>query len=317
MIIMRLILSACVYAILLSNGYGQSSDTPDIYLVDVFHEDERIQYGPPKNITNLAGYDNQPVFTPDGERILFVSDRSGGQTDIYQYNIQSDTITRIYYTFPEKEYSPRVSPDDTIITALRENENETAHLWQMPFPGNTGKFELLIDEINLGYYTWVNDSTVALFALLKENGGLVSELYIKNLNTGELKYITKHIGRALYKIPKTNSFSYLKKTLDGQPSVFGWDIMEYNLDTDTINLLAPVLWRVEDYCWTPRKTIMMANGAKLMEAIPFYFYKYGWKEVADFSSYGIYNITRLAVSPKGNKLAFTGFLYEEAEMNGQ
>ncbi len=316
MIIIRLILTGCVYALLISSSYGQSSNTPDIYLVDVFYKDELIQYGPPKNITNSVGYDNQPVFTPDGERILFTSDRSGGQTDIYQYDLQSDTITRVYYTFPEKEYSPRVSPDGTMITALRENEDETTHLWQMPFPGNAGKFELLVDDKNLGYYTWVNDSTVALFALLKENGGLVPELYIKNLNTGELKYITRHIGRALYKIPKTNSFSYLKKMLDGQPSVIGWDIVEYNLDTDTINPLAPMLWWMEDYCWTPRKTIMMGKGAILMEAAPF-INKFGWEEVADFSSYGIYKITRLAVSPKGNKLAFTGILFEEAEMNKQ
>ena len=57
----------------------------------------------------------------------------------------------------------------------------------------------------------------------------------------------------------------------------------------------------EDYAWTPQGILLMGKEAKL--------YQYdlkkdaAWKEIADFSNAGLKNITRLAVSPKGDRLA--------------
>jgi len=39
------------------------------------------------NITNNAGYDNQPSFAPDGGSLFFTSIRGGATTDIYRYDI--------------------------------------------------------------------------------------------------------------------------------------------------------------------------------------------------------------------------------------
>ena len=38
----------------------------DIYLVDLTRDDN-VRFGTPVNVTNRAGYDNQPSFTPDGQ----------------------------------------------------------------------------------------------------------------------------------------------------------------------------------------------------------------------------------------------------------
>jgi hypothetical protein len=57
----------------------------------------------------------------------------------------------------------------------------------------------------------------------------------------------------------------------------------------------------EDYTWTPLASLLMAQGAKLFQWHP--SRDQDWQEIADFSDAGISNITRLAISPKGDWLA--------------
>jgi Tol biopolymer transport system component len=81
------------------------------------------------NITHTPGYDNQPSFTPDGAAILFTSNRGGTQTDIYRYEIATETTARLTNT-PEGEYSPTVTPDGQHISAIRVEADSTQRLWQ-------------------------------------------------------------------------------------------------------------------------------------------------------------------------------------------
>ena len=55
----------------------------------------------------------------------------------------------------------------------------------------------------------------------------------------------------------------------------------------------------EDYCWTPKGELIMANGNKLFV----WSEDYEWKEFANLESLGIKTISRVAVSPEGKKLA--------------
>jgi Tol biopolymer transport system component len=50
----------------------------EIYLVTLSADDDGLVLGKPENISNSAGYDNQPFFTPDGSAILFASGRRRG-----------------------------------------------------------------------------------------------------------------------------------------------------------------------------------------------------------------------------------------------
>ena len=58
---------------------------------------------------------------------------------------------------------------------------------------------------------------------------------------------------------------------------------------------------VEDYAWTPAGDLLMAKDAKLFLRKKS---DWAWQEVADFSSLGLKTITRIAVSPKGDRVAF-------------
>ena len=57
-------------------------------------------YGPPRNVTNRAGYDNQPLFLPDESGFLFTAfiDR---QADTYLYDLESGTVQRVTATVGE------------------------------------------------------------------------------------------------------------------------------------------------------------------------------------------------------------------------
>ena len=57
----------------------------------------------------------------------------------------------------------------------------------------------------------------------------------------------------------------------------------------------------EDYAWTPDGKLLMGQGAKLFVWDP--TLGGDWREIADLGSAGIGGITRLAVSPLGDRLA--------------
>src|ERR1700760_4851316 len=67
----------------------------DIYLARLRVEHGTVSVGPPVNITDRPGYDNQPSFTPDSKSILFTSVRADAQADIYRYDLTSRSTTQV------------------------------------------------------------------------------------------------------------------------------------------------------------------------------------------------------------------------------
>ena len=57
----------------------------------------------------------------------------------------------------------------------------------------------------------------------------------------------------------------------------------------------------EDFVWS-KNNLLMAKGSKLFKFSP--GKDKNWVEITDFKNTGIKDILRLAVSPKGDKLAF-------------
>ena len=81
---------------------GQAAAPPpdtEVFLATLSTRDGKVEIGKPINISNSAGYDNQPSFTPDGAAILFTSVRGDRKpdpansaatgSDIYRYDIAS------------------------------------------------------------------------------------------------------------------------------------------------------------------------------------------------------------------------------------
>ncbi|MDZ7367168.1 MAG: hypothetical protein ONB43_15070 [candidate division KSB1 bacterium] len=249
----------------------------------------KIELGKPVQITEWKGYDNQPSFLPDGKSLLYTSIRDDGQADTYRYNITDNTITRITQT-PESEFSPTMMPDGKHFSVVRVEPDSTQRLWK--FPINGGEPALVLENLKpVGYHAWADANTVALFIL-----GNPLTLQIADLRTSKAEVVAENIGRSLHKIPKQEVISFVHKVGENE-----WLIKRLDLKTRAITTLVKTLPGSEDCAWTPQGILLMGKDSKLFQHDP---KKNGeWQEIADFSSAGLKSITRLAVSPKGDRLA--------------
>ena len=267
----------------------------DIFLIDVKTKGVELKFGEPKKITEVAGYNNQPFFMPDGQSILYTS-IGNKQADIYRYDLRSSTTTQITNT-PESEYSPTLMPDKKNISVVRVEADGTQRLWKFPLAGG-GAPSLIIENIKpVGYHYWIDDHTVALFVL--GGTGKPNFLEIYEMQTGKSEFLVENPGRVLRKVPNRNAFSFVHKVSDQH-----WEIKAFDLRMRTIASLIETIPGVEDYAWLPDGKLLMAKDSKLFAVVPLTEKK--WGEVADFSSAGVKRITRIAVDSSGKRIAIVG-----------
>src|SRR5688500_2689165 len=67
----------------------------DIYLVPLAGGLASMKNAKPVPVATTAGYDNQPMFSPDGSRILFAANHDGKQTDIYAFERASGRVSQV------------------------------------------------------------------------------------------------------------------------------------------------------------------------------------------------------------------------------
>jgi len=269
-----------------------SSPTPtpsDIFLVDLSTHNEQLKLGQPVRITDWNGYNNQPAFLPDGKTLFYTSIRNDKQADIYQYDLKSRKTTQVTAT-AESEFSPTLTPDGHFISVVRVEADGTQRLWKFPLGG--GKPSLVLEKIKpVGYHTWIDQNTLALFVLGRPNTLQIVEL------TGErATIIADNIGRATRRIPGQNRLSYVHRVSDQD-----WLIKTYDLGTHQIATLIKTLPGSEEYAWTPSGILLAAKDSRLFACKP--EVDKDWRQIADFASAGLKGITRIAINKDGQRLA--------------
>jgi WD40 repeat protein len=310
--------AAVVLAFARFYSYAQDAQTSsnlpntDVFLVDITlnftPNGAKAKFGTPINITNRAGYDNQPSFTPDGNFILYTSIREDRQADIYRYSIREKMSARVTTT-PESEYSPSVTPDGKYISVVRVEKDSTQRLWKFDLRGSTP--ELVLPNVRpVGYYAWMDATNVLLYIL--GVGGSQSMLQVANTVTGQAQLIASNVGRCLQKVPgqKKPIGSFVTKMTEEQ-----WTINSLDPVTRGMGTLTDTMLGSEDYTWTPQASLLMAQGTKLYHRIiagrndtkrtAKNAATFEWQEIADFSTLaGVKALKRLALSPDGKKLVF-------------
>jgi Tol biopolymer transport system component len=278
--------------LLLAPGFTLSQTPPppsDIFLVEVDRSGGKLRFGALLNITDREGYDNQPAFLPDGGGLFFTSIREDRQADIYRYDLKSRATARITRT-AESEYSPTPMPDGKHFSVVRVEADSTQRLWKFDMTG--GAPSLVLESLKpVGYHAWVDSNTVALFVL-----GEPSTLQIADIRTGKSEKIVDFIGRALQRRPGKGSISFVQRTSNQQSS-----IKELDVKTRHVTSLTDALSGQEFHVWMPDGSLLSAKDSKLFRWLP--AQSTNWEEVADFSAAGLKNITRLAISPRGDRLA--------------
>jgi dipeptidyl aminopeptidase/acylaminoacyl peptidase len=274
------------------NPSAQTTEPPktDLFIVDIIERDGKVQFGKPINITKRKGYDNQPGFLPDGKSLFYTSRGEDKQTDIYRYDIEKGMTTRATQT-AESEYSPTVTPDGKYFSVIRVEADSTQRLWKFPLEG--GEPVLVLKNIKpVGYHIWVDQNRVVLYIL-----GTPNLLRLVDTTTEKAETIAANVGRTLHKMPRGQLVSFAYKVSDDE-----FIIKSLNVKTRKISPIIKMLPGNEYFAWLRSGALVMAQGSKL--------FKYNqksdkdWQEVADFSKEGINGITRLAVSPNGDRLAF-------------
>lgn len=306
----RLLLAALVLLQLLAFSAAAGAQTPapspspspaappatDIFVVEVVSRGRDWRFGRPRNVTGREGYDNQPHFTSGGEGLLYTSIREDRQADIYRFDLRpGGAHTRVTAT-AEDEYSPTVVPGGRFLSVVRVEADKTQRLWKFPVGGgDSSAASLVLEHVKpVGYHAWLDDDArqLALFVL-----GTPNTLQLADARTGKSEIIVGNVGRSLHLIPGRRAFSFVHKVSDAE-----WLIKSFDLRTRAVTTVAPTLPASEDYVWTPDgRALLMAKGSKLfMRRVSD---DADWREVADFSSDGLKEITRLALSPRADRLA--------------
>ena len=262
----------------------------EIHLAEIRFRGDTLTVGAVRNITERPGYDNQPSFSPDGSQVLYTA-YLDGQADIYRYEIESGRTVRVTET-PESEYSPQVTPDGSAITVVRVEADSVQRIWS--FPIDEGEPTVVMEKLaGVGYYAWGDENTIAAFVI-----GEPHSLFIGDVPSGRFASLLDGIGRSMSKVPGNEAISYTRQA----PAGDGWIIEAMDLRTGGNRPLARGLQDSEDFCWTPRGVLLMARGSKLYQWNDTVARR--WVEVYDFAGDGLAGITRLAVSPQGDRLAF-------------
>lgn len=273
----------------LLGGLRLSAQQPatDIFLAPLTYQDGRPVVGVPINITNRAGYDNQPSFTPDGRSILFTSIRDDAQADIYRYDLASKNITRLTST-RESEYSAAVMPGGKRFSVIRVEHDSTQRLWSFALDGSDPK--LLIASLKpVGYHAWLDANTLVMFVLGNPNA-----LVYGNLRAQRFDTLARGIGRSLARLPNRTGFSFT------QPVDSAQRVRTLTNPRGTPSDLVSLPRRSQDLVWLPNGVLMTGSGTTLLS------WRSGaaaWSDAADLASAGLTDITRLAVSPDGKWLA--------------
>ncbi|KPJ95897.1 MAG: hypothetical protein AMS18_02035 [Gemmatimonas sp. SG8_17] len=279
----------CASLLLPHAAWAQGPGT-DIHLVSIHLSGDQVTFDRALNITNRDGYDNQPSFLPDGNSLLYSSNR-GSQTDIYRYFIATQITERVTNTAPESEYSPAIMPGTNMFSVVRVEADSTQRLWQFDLNGANPRV-VLTGIKPVGYHAWGDANTVALFIL--GDSATPATLQLADVRSGRAQIVAYNIGRSLHRVPGRAAISFTHRVPE-------YLVKQLDLVSGAVSPLMQLLSGNEYYAWLPDGSALMGLDSKLFRRVP--TSDSGWQQVADLSDVGISGITRLAVSPAGDRLA--------------
>lgn len=265
----------------------------DIYYGKLSSADGKWALNDLKNITNRAGYDNQPSFSPDGNTIYFTAMHDTLQADIYTYNLLTAETKQITNTL-ESEYSPVVMSNGKTFSVVRVELDTTQRMCMFKLNGTKPKV-LLKNIDSVGYYCPVDEKYYAFFMVTD-----TPTLVLADIKKQTTKLIDVNVGRCIKMIPGEQALSYLVKNSDNE-----FMIKRFDLTTQTTSVITSVPGISEDFVWTKNGELLMGRDNQI------WMYSYAaekkqWSRILTIKELKGKKIYRLALAPDGINFAFVG-----------
>ncbi|MEQ8478067.1 hypothetical protein [Fulvivirga sp.] len=270
-----------IILLLLATTAALAQPDTEVYVFDLNFTNGKYEISNPVNVSNKnKGYDNQPHFTPQGN-LMFTSTQNG-QTDVALYDFKKRTHEYLINT-RANEYSPTPVFGEKAFSCIYDSMQ-----YLVKYLPNKKEPVVLIDDLVVGYHCWADANTVLLFVL-----GDTFTLRKYNLKEKTNEILDDTIGRCLLNIPNKPLISYLSK------KTTPFAINSIDPKTGIKVKIADALEGSEDLAWTPENVMIMGQGDILHQ----YDNEKGWMPIIDLKEFGLSGISRLAVSPKGDKIA--------------
>ncbi|MEA3245410.1 MAG: DUF421 domain-containing protein [Gemmatimonadota bacterium] len=275
---------------------AQGAASTDVWIAPLSEAGGKVTVGTPLNVTHRRGYDNQPSFTPDGRTLLYTAIGDDGEADTWRIALPDGAPARVTRT-AIGVYSPTVMPDGRTFSVIRVELDSTQRLWKFPLGG--GEPSLVLEGVKpVGYHAWLDGRTVAVYVLgspLNSPNPRPATLQVVDVAAGAATVVTTNIGRALVKVPGREAITFVQAVRDS-----GQWVTEYDARTRATKRVAQLPAGADYLAWTPGGSLLTASGATVYRLKD----DNAWEAVAEMSGVGVRGISRLAVSPRGDRIAF-------------
>lgn len=246
------------------------------------------------NVTQRAGYDNQPQFTPDGRSLLYTRIERDGRADTWRVSVDGRSNTQVTRTVRPQEYSPTPMPDELGFSAIVVEADSTQRLWAYDWNGVPQR--VIVPALKpVGYHVWVGRSDIGGFVLSQPTPRDANALVLMNPETERVDTLARGIGRAFARVPGRDAFTFVH--FHGDTAVLG----EVDVRTRTVRRLVALPQGAEYHVWLPDGSALISGNGVL----------HRWHEgrletFVDLRARGIRDVSRLALSPDGRTLAIVG-----------
>jgi hypothetical protein len=274
-------------------AFSQLPET-ELFLANVEIKSNLIKIKGVEKISSHKGYNNQPCFIANDDKILFTSDiESNSKTHICSYNIKTKKTDRLSIT-NTSEYSASMLPNQKDFSAVMVEEDSTQRIWVFDLLKGGNKSCLSQQTDSVGYYIWLSKDSILYYKLTTPHS-----LHALNIKTNQDIWLCNNPTRSFKKVSSTTFFYVIHE--ETQNTIYLFDLRTKKATpfaTDNVSAN-------QDYIWHPILGLLKSETSKI--------YRYSadtkvWAELVDFSSFGLKKISRFSISANGKYIALVSNL---------
>lgn len=140
-----------------------------------------------KRITNDPGNDGSPVFTADGQSIVFHSARAGRRQQLYVVNVDGSGVRPL--TADSAGWQPTISPDGRTI-AFVAPRNQDYDLWLMNIDGTNLRQFTKSPGTRESQPRFLRDGSLAYLVERRDGNRVITQVVKSDLATGQTSALT-------------------------------------------------------------------------------------------------------------------------------